>query len=78
MFNSLFILFQYSSYIHVSSRAHPYLFGLAVAGGLMTFGIEGVVVGPVLLCAFVIFVELSRSILKPTTTELPPADSTPQ
>ncbi|OQV15642.1 Transmembrane protein 245 [Hypsibius exemplaris] len=45
--------------------AHPYMFGLSVAGGLMTMGIEGVVVGPIVLCFFVIVIELSRMILKP-------------
>ena len=50
------------------SRAHPYVFGLSVAGGLMTMGIEGVIVGPIVLCAFVTAIELSRMILKPPDT----------
>ena len=45
------------------------MFGLSVAGGLMTMGIEGVVVGPIILCAFVIVIELSRMVLKPTDAE---------
>ncbi|XP_055353883.1 transmembrane protein 245-like [Paramacrobiotus metropolitanus] len=49
--------------------AHPYLFGLSVAGGLMTMGIEGVIVGPIVLCAFVTSIELSRMILKPPSAD---------
>ena len=45
------------------------MFGLSVAGGLMTMGIEGVVLGPIVLCAFVIVIELSRMVLKPTDAE---------
>lgn len=48
-------------------RAHPYMFGLSVAGGLVTMGLEGAVFGPVMLCILLVAVQVYRRILEPTT-----------
>ncbi|GAU93059.1 hypothetical protein RvY_05050 [Ramazzottius varieornatus] len=37
--------------------ANPFIFGLSVAGGLVTLGIEGAVIGPMMLCFLIIVVE---------------------
>jgi predicted PurR-regulated permease PerM len=37
--------------------ANPYMFGLSIAGGLVTLGIEGAVIGPMMLCFLVIVME---------------------
>ncbi|GAV02888.1 hypothetical protein RvY_13395 [Ramazzottius varieornatus] len=44
--------------------AHPYLFGLSVAGGIIAMGLEGAVFGPVMLCILVVVGQVYRRILR--------------
>ncbi|OQV19095.1 Transmembrane protein 245 [Hypsibius exemplaris] len=44
--------------------AHPYMFALSVAGGIIAMGLEGAVLGPVMLCILLIVVQVYRRILQ--------------
>ncbi|OQV19593.1 Transmembrane protein 245 [Hypsibius exemplaris] len=44
--------------------ANPYMFGLSVAGGLVTLGIEGAVIGPMALCFLIIVIESYKIVIQ--------------
>lgn len=45
-------------------RGHPYLTGLAMAGGVLYFGIEGAITGPLILCLLLVTMNFFASLMK--------------
>ena len=49
---------------------HPYLTGLAFAGGVYCLGLEGAIIGPIVLCLFIVIAKMITSTANPNNLNL--------
>lgn len=60
-------MYEFILLINDFSGGHPYLTGLAIAGGVFCLGFEGALFGPMLLCVLFVAMHMYGAVINPSS-----------
>ncbi|VDL70504.1 unnamed protein product [Nippostrongylus brasiliensis] len=58
-------MFADSTFYREVKFSHPYVTGLSIIGGMYWLGLEGAIIGPIILCCFLVLVNVYMQFAKP-------------
>ncbi|CAI5446003.1 unnamed protein product [Caenorhabditis angaria] len=64
-------MFADATFYREVKGSHPYVTGLAIIGGMYWLGLEGAIIGPIILCLFLVLVNVYLQLVKPKALNTP-------
>lgn len=65
------VMFADATFYREVKGSHPYVTGLAIIGGMYWLGLQGAIIGPIVLCLCLVLVNVYLQHVKPTALYTP-------
>ncbi|CAI4231117.1 unnamed protein product [Auanema sp. JU1783] len=59
------LMFADATFYREMKSSHPYVTGLAIIGGIYWLGLQGAIIGPIILCSFLVLVNVYLQFVEP-------------
>uniref|UniRef100_A0A1I7XRY3 Transmembrane protein 245 n=1 Tax=Heterorhabditis bacteriophora TaxID=37862 RepID=A0A1I7XRY3_HETBA len=62
-------MFADTTFYREIKSSHPYVTGLAIIGGIYWLGLQGAIIGPIILCSFLVLVNVFMQFVRPNADQ---------